>query len=73
VTALLEGFNDEVFVFGKDLGEAIRFFDCIDDLGAGLLLGVAKGIGIDDVGPQAELLAGLASDGGLIARDHLDV
>jgi hypothetical protein len=41
MTTLLECFNDEVFVFRKDFGEAIRLLDCIYDLRAGLLLGVA--------------------------------
>jgi len=38
----------EVLCSGKDFGEAIRFSIAIDDLGAGLLLGVAQGAGIDD-------------------------
>ena len=72
VAALLQYVDDVVFVLGEDLGETVCGLDGFGYRRRFVLLRIAQGCGVEDVGAQADFGGGFLRDGQGVAGHHLD-
>src|ERR1700685_2996973 len=61
-----------VFMFGENLRETVRLFDCFRRLRRLVMLDVAQSAGIENIRAHPELLGRFFGDRHLIAGNHLD-
>ena len=72
MAALLQHVDDVVFVLGKDLGETVCGLDGFGHRRRFVLLRIAQGCGVENVGAQTDLGRGLLRDGQRVPGHHLD-
>ena len=65
VAALLQDIDDVEFVFGKHLGETVRFLDGLRQLRRLMTLRVAEAAGIENIRAHPQFLGGFLGDGQL--------